>query len=405
MNAYIPRDIEKPLAEYAKLFPAIALTGPRQSGKSTTLRKLFEKSHAKDSHAYISFDDPEIRRRFIDDPRLFMDNCPEKVLFDEVQLLPQIVPYLKIAIDRDRQATGRYLLTGSNQFTLMKNLSESLAGRIGLLSLLPLGITELRDGREMSAAQQFTRALLRGLYPELVIKKWPDPADWYSSYVQTYIERDVRLIQNIVNIRDFHRFVNLLAARCSQQLNMSTFSRELGISVPTIRHWLSILEASYIVFLLPPYTENMGKQVVKSPKVFFLDTGLVCYLTGMKTEEHVMNGPFSGALYENYCVAEFLKCVFHTNRKSRLYFYRTRNGAEIDLVVDDGGSLSLYECKLAKTIHQRMAQNLIEFQAGGRKKIKSRVIVSLADRPLEVARGVIAEPLYTAIERLRALSG
>jgi len=396
MTTYISRDIEAPLAEYAKLFPSIALTGPRQSGKSTTLRKLFEKSHA-----YVSFDDPEIRRRFTDDPQLFMDNCPEKVLFDEVQLLPQIVPYLKIAIDRDRQATGRYLLTGSNQFTLMKNLSESLAGRIGLLHLLPLGITELPGGRD----HLFTRALLRGLYPELVIKKWPDPADWYSSYVQTYIERDVRLVQNIVNIRDFHRFVGLLAARCSQQLNMSTFSRELGISVPTIRHWLSVLEASYIVFLLPPYTENMGKQVVKSPKVYFLDTGLVCYLTGMKTEEHVMNGPFSGALYENYCVAEFIKCVFHTNRKSRLYFYRTRNGAEIDLVVDNGGSLSLYECKLAKTIHQRMAQNLIEFQAGGpggRKKIKSRVIVSLIDKPVEIARGVIAEPLYTAIELIKA---
>jgi predicted AAA+ superfamily ATPase len=399
MTAYISRDIETPLAEYVKLFPAVALTGPRQSGKSTTLRKLFEKSHA-----YVSFDDPEIRRRFTDDPQLFMDTCPEKVLFDEVQLLPQIMPYLKIAIDRDRQATGKYLLTGSNQFTLMKNLSESLAGRIGLLSLLPFGITELRHGDTSSAATLFTRALLQGLYPELTIKAWPDPADWYSSYVQTYIERDVRLVQNIVNIRDFHRFVGLLAARCSQQLNMSTFSRELGISVPTIRHWLSVLEASYIVFLLPPYTENRGKQVVKSPKVYFLDTGLVCYLTGMKTVQHVMNGPFSGALYENYCAAEFIKCVFHNNRKSKLYFYRTRNGAEIDLVVDDGGSLCLYECKLAKTIHRRMAQNLIEFQAGGpggRKKIKSRVIVSLGDKQVEVARGVIAEPLFAAIEQMK----
>jgi predicted AAA+ superfamily ATPase len=396
MTSYISRDIETPLREYTGLFPAVALTGPRQSGKSTTLRKLFEKSHA-----YLSFDDPEIRRRFMDDPQLFMDRCPDRVVFDEIQLLPQIVPYLKIAIDRDRERTGRFLLTGSNQFTLMKNLSESLAGRVGLLNLLPFGITEPPDSREGSARRTFTRALLRGLYPELVIKKWPDPADWYASYVQTYIERDVRLVQNIINVRDFHRFVNLLAARCAQQLNMSSLSRELGITVPTIRQWLSVLEASYIVFLLPPYAENRGKQVVKSPKVFFFDTGLVCYFTGMKTEEHVMNGPFAGALYENFCVAEFIKSVFHSNRKARTYFYRTRNGAEVDLVIDDDGALSLYECKMAKTVNRGMTRNIVEFPAG-QKEVRRRVIVSLNDAPMEVARGVRALPLRAAIEQFRA---
>jgi predicted AAA+ superfamily ATPase len=349
---YYHRVIERTVREYLKLFPVVGLTGPRQSGKSTLLQRLLGAKYR-----YISFDDPNTVDRFDADPERFMGAYSDRVIFDEVQRVPDLFHYVKVIVDNNRSDYGKFIMTGSSQFAFMKRISESLAGRIGLLTLLPFQFSEIPAGlREES--------LYLGGYPELVARKYRGAYDWYSSYVDTYLTRDVRDISDIGDIRDFRRFIQMLAARVAQILNMSEIARDLGVSVPTIKKWTSVLEASYIIFLLPPFHKNLGKRIVKSPKIYFYDTGLVSYLTGIRTRQLFEDGPMYGALFENYVVSEVYKRLIHTRTDAELFFFRESNGNEIDLIIDRKSTREHIEIKSGHTFRPEMARLLMQLADG-----------------------------------------
>jgi len=360
---YIPRQIEPLLKKLVGQFPAVAVTGPRQCGKSTLLRHLFGATHR-----YLSFDSPLLREQATADPKLFLEDAGDRFILDEIQYVPQLLSYVKILIDQDREKRGRFIFTGSQQFPMIKDLGDSLAGRIALLDLLPFhaeeraGIPKL-GGKLASPREAFLYACLHSAFPELNLHSDIDRSIWYGSYLQTYLERDIRTLYNIGELREFQRFMQLLASRTAQILNLSAFSRDLGVSVNTVKTWLSILEASRMIYLLSPYYQNFGKRVTQSPKVYFLDCGLVCYLTGIETEAHILNGPMAGALFETYCIQETLKTLLFQGRRPRLYYLRTQNGLEIDLLVE-GQERELFPCeiKLTKTPKLDMADPINRFK-------------------------------------------
>lgn len=340
---YIHRNIEKVLKEYITAFPVVAVTGPRQSGKSTLLL------HCLKDYEYISMDDNQIVQQFYNDPNKFMTIYYGKTIIDEAQKTPEIFNYIKIQVDKDRNNYGKYILTGSSQFMMMEKITESLAGRLGLLTLLPFQYSEIKN---------LTPSIYQGSFPELVTRKYRLWIDWYASYIETYINRDLRQISNIGNLRDFRRFVQMLAANVSQILDMTSLSNQIGVSVPTIKRWISLLETSYIIFLLPPYYKNLGKQIKKRPKIFFFDTGLVSYLTGVETFKLYEQGPLAGQIFENYIISEILKKELHSKSHSSLYYYRTNHGVEVDLIVDKKSSRQFIEIKKSHTFRPRMIKHL-----------------------------------------------
>ncbi|MDP2268100.1 MAG: ATP-binding protein, partial [Deltaproteobacteria bacterium] len=351
---YIPRDIEPRLERLLASSPCVAVTGPRQAGKSTLLR------HCLPAYNYVTLDDPLSREQALADPLFFLDTLGEHAIIDEIQLAPSLLSYVKIRVDNQRDVKGQYVFTGSQQFGLIKNLSDSLAGRIALLELLPFSVAEKRRHLTLpEPAALFSHAALVGSYPELVVDKTVDLPSWYASYLQTYLERDIRTIYNIGDLRDFQRFMRLLAARCGQQLNMSDFSRDLGISVPTVKSWLSILEASRVIYLLSPYYANLGKRITKSPKLYFLDIGLACYMAGVRDEAHLFSGPMAGHLFENFCIQETVKHFLGRGVQPPLYYIRTSNGLEVDLLIEPAAGLLVpVEIKLTKTPTPQLARNI-----------------------------------------------
>lgn len=394
---YIHRDIEVRLERLLASSPCVAVTGPRQAGKSTLLR------HCLPDYNYVTLDDPFFREQAHADPLLLLDSLGERAIIDEIQLAPGLLSYIKIRVDEERGVKGRYVLTGSQQFGLIKNLSESLAGRIALLELLPLSVAEKR--RHLTLADSidlFRHAALIGSYPELVVDSAVDLPSWYASYLQTYLERDIRTIYNIGDLRDFQRFVRLLAARCGQQLNMSDFSRDLGISVPTVKSWLSILEASRVVYLLPPYYSNLGKRITKAPKLYFLDIGLACNLAGVRDEAHLFNGPMAGHLFENFCVQETVKYFLGKGEQPPLYYIRTSNGLEVDLLIErSAGALLPVEIKLTRTPTAPMAKNIATFsEIFTELGPQPGLLLSLAGENRRLSRAVTAVTLDEYFARL-----
>jgi hypothetical protein len=319
---YRHRVLEARLKKYLKLFPAVAVTGPRQSGKSTLLRT------ALPDFPYVSFDDPEEVHAAEQDPRGFLSRFPESVILDEAQRAPELFSYLKLAIDGDRDRRGHFVLSGSNQFSLSRRLSESLAGRIGLLELHPFEWSEMpkvaRKGQ-----------MLYGSYPELTMRGHEGAREWYSSYLATYLERDVRLANDVGKLSDFQTLVRLLAVRASQEYNASSLSRDVGVDSKTIESWVSILEASYLVFRLRPWQASIGKRLVKRPKLYFWDTGLICHLAGIRDVEALEAGPLGGPVFENLLVAEILKGSVHRGLDLEAYYFRESNGLEADLLIVD----------------------------------------------------------------------
>ena len=343
---YIHRVLERTVSQYLKTFPVVGITGPRQSGKSTMLETLLGRTYR-----YISFDDLNHVDEFHSDPHRFMEIHSNRVIFDEVQRVPEIFNYIKLAVDNDRKNYGKFVVTGSSQFAFMKRVSESLAGRIGLLSLLPFQYSEMpRRHREES--------IFRGGYPELVLRDYEPSHHWFTSYLDTYLTRDVRDVREIGDIRDFRRFIQMLASRVSQILNMSDLSRDLGISVPTVKKWISVLEASYVIFLLPPYYRNLGKRIVKSPKIYFYDSGLVSHLTGVKSQDLFENGPLYGPIFENYVISEIYKRELHSKADSELFYYRTSNGLEVDLIIDRKVRREYFEIKTGATYRLEMTRSI-----------------------------------------------
>lgn len=364
---YLKRRLEKELAELARAFPAVVLSGPRQSGKSTTLKKLFAATHQ-----YITFDDPVIRNKCVEDPKLFFDSLKGKVILDEIQYVPQILSYVKISIDENRNKKGRYIITGSQQFNLIKNLTETLAGRTAILNLYPLNCLEAYPGANIDIQKIFTASCLRGSFPEIFIDHKINPVDWYGAYLQTYLERDVRGLHNVGNLNEFQRFLQLLAARCSQAVNLSSLANDLGVAVNTVKNWLSILRASQIIFFMYPYYRNIGKRIIKSPKVYFIDCGLVAHLTGLRSKEHIFNGPLAGALFENFVVSETYKIISAKGGLPRLDYLRTVGGEEIDLIIEADQILHPYEIKLTKSPRSAMIAPLENIISSARGAIFSK---------------------------------
>lgn len=343
---YLPRALEGTLASYLASFPVVGIAGPRQSGKSTmvlhALGGTFE---------YVTFDDFANLQVFQDDPERFMQLHPGPVIFDEIQRAPDLFVRLKALVDKERRRKGRFVLTGSSQFAVMKHVSESLAGRIGLLTLLPFQ----RSETPASCRQE---AIWKGTYPELIVERYAHREEWYSSYLDTYLTHDVRDLGGVGDLRDFRRCLVLLAGRTGQLLNISEIARDLGVAVNTVKRWISVMESSFIVYLLKPWYKNMDKRLVKSPKVYFVDPGLAAFLTGIQSEALFENGPLAGPLFENYIISEVLKRAMHQGLRPELSFIRTSNGVEVDLVIDQGVSREFVEIKNSATFHPELLKGL-----------------------------------------------
>lgn len=387
---YVHRQMESCIKRIIKSFPCLAVTGSRQSGKSTLLINTLP------GYNYITLDDPLARQRALSDPHLFLEMAGDKVIIDEIQWSPHLMSYIKMRVDENRDKMGAYVFTGSQQFTIIKNLSDSLAGRIALLDLLPFSVEEKKTSIALKSTKDaFIHAALRTSYPEPALNSNLDVPVWAGAYVQTYLEKDVRSLYNIGNLSSFQHFLQLLASRCSQILNMSQYANNLGVSLPTIKSWLSILEAGRIIYLLPPYYVNLGKRITKSPKIYFLDIGLVCYLTGIRDHDHLLKGPLAGPLFENFCIAETIKLFFNRGRRENLFYLRTNNNLEVDLLIEESFETVMpVEIKLNQTPNMLMGSNITRFkELFSKLKISDGRILSLTEKSILLSRNISAVTL------------
>jgi uncharacterized protein len=334
------RTATEEVKDLARKFKAIAIVGPRQSGKTTLTKYVFG------NKPYVSLENPDIRQFAMSDPRSFLEQYSGGAIFDEAQRVPELFSYLQQILD-ENPSKGQFILIGSNHFLLQENISQSLAGRIAYLYLLPFSIQEAEEA--LKKKQTVEDALYRGGYPPIYDNKI-EPEKWLPNYIRTYIERDVRQIKNISNLNVFERFLKLCAGRTGQLLNMSSLAIEAGVDSKTIASWLGVLESSFIIHLLQPHHQNFNKRIVKMPKLYFYDTGLVCSLLGITKPAQLNLHPLKGALFENFVIGELVKEKFNKNLSINLYFWRDNTGNEIDIIVDDGTTLYPLEIKAGKTI-------------------------------------------------------
>lgn len=333
----IQRTAESELRALASQYKAVAVVGPRQSGKTTLVRWVFK------DKPYINLENPDTRLFATDDPRAFLSNYPNGAILDEAQRVPELFSYLQQILD-ESATLGLFIITSSNNFLLQENISQSLAGRIGYLNLLPLSIDEI-DNVSLTP----DTLMFNGGYP-IIYNQQIDVSKWYSNYIRTYVERDVRLLKNISNLNTFEKFLRLCAGRIGQLLNMSNLAIETGVDVKTISAWISVLETSFLVFKLQPYHENHNKRVVKMPKLYFYDTGLAMALLGFENENHLNLHPYRGQIFENMVILEFLKKRFNKGKSNNLYFWRDNVGNEVDLIIADGSTITPVEIKSGQTI-------------------------------------------------------
>ena len=348
---YIPRDISKIIIEAAEQFPVVFLTGPRQSGKTTLLRHIFP------SYKYVNLEDPEMRQWAITQPRDFLKNNTWPVIIDEAQYAPELFSYIQVNTDQYNE-TGMYLLSGSQNFLLMEKISQSLAGRSAILTLLPFSFRELT---EKNTGEDTNEIILRGFFPRL-FQTVTDVSLFYNSYLNTYVERYVRQLANIGNMNDFIRFMKLCAGRCSQLLNISSLATESGVAYNTCKAWLSYLSTGYIIQLLQPYYRNFNKKIVKSPKLYFTDTGLLTHLLGITSSNTLAVHPLRGAVFENLIYCEILKNTVNLGNKYNIWFWRDNHGTEIDYLLETGPDITAIEVKSASNFHDEYLTNIIKFR-------------------------------------------
>jgi uncharacterized protein len=355
LDGMIRRNIEPLFRRLAGQYPIVTLVGPRQSGKTTLARMVFP------DKAYVTLEDPDMRRYAMEDPRSFLASYQEGAVLDEIQRVPELPSYLQSMVDAN-PVPGQFILTGSQQFELMTQVSQSLAGRTALLRLLPLTLAEVASMRVKDAQDPLAlpTTLLNGFYPRVHDQRL-DPSQAMSDYVATYVERDLRQLAAVQDLRLFERFLQLCAGRTGQLLNLSSLANDAGISQPTARAWLDLLQTSFIVYLLPPWFVNSGKRLVKTPKLYFYDTGLACWLLGLREPEQVQRDPLWGALFENFVVMEALKDRFNQGENSPLYFYRDSEGNEVDLLMPVGRQLHAIEIKAGGTVNPDYFKGLRRF--------------------------------------------
>lgn len=398
---YIKRLIEKTILNTLKAFPVLIITGARQSGKTTLLKHLFS-----NTFNYISLDELDIRSLAINDPREFLARFKAPLIIDEIQNSPQLLPYIKAVVDRER-VNGRFIITGSQQFPLMKNVSEPLAGRAAILNLYPFMIEEITGNylieeksinnflKKISSQKISTSPkidlgtwLLGGGYPGLFVNSQISKNIWFSSYIQTYIDRDVRGNIKNENLNDFERFLKLIAGRTAQKLSYSNLSRNIGLSVPTIKSWISLLQTNSIIYLLQPYYRNFGKRIIKSPKIYFLDTGIAAYLVGIQTREHLLNSPMGGALFETFIVTNFLKRFSALDTNPSLYYWKNIGGIEVDLLVEYNNKLIPIEVKLASTIYSNHYKSLLKWIYYSKLDIDFALLISNSPVTGKIAKNI-----------------
>jgi uncharacterized protein len=339
---YLKRDLEDAVLRFLS-FPVIGILGPRQSGKTTLSKNIFKK------HTYLNFENPETLEFAMQDPKGFLTTYENEngLLLDEFQHFPQLLSYIQIEVDEKRRP-GYFVLTGSQNFLMNAAITQSLAGRIGILTLLPLSINELDRGKRLPSGSN--EAIIKGCYPRIYIEHFL-PDDLYPSYIQTYIERDVRSLTNVENLSTFKKFMKLCAGRVGQLLNVADIATNCGITQKTANNWISILEASYIIFLLQPYHVNFKKRITKTSKLYFYDTGIVSSLLGIKRISDIEVSSFRGPLFENFIIADLLKQYYNAGTQAPIYFWRDQNGLiEVDCLIEQGGSLTAIEIKSGETI-------------------------------------------------------
>ncbi|MDA3899419.1 MAG: ATP-binding protein [Spirochaetes bacterium] len=379
---YISRNIKNQVQLYLNLFPVILLTGPRQTGKTTFLLNQLSE------YKYVTLDDPAEAERAVNMPQQFLDSLSVPVIIDEVQYAPELFRYIKTAVDANKKP-GSYVLTGSQQFNIMHNVAESLAGRCGVLNMLTLSFEEASSKIKISLPEY----LIQGGYPALYSDTLMKAAYWFPSYVNTYLERDVRNIINIHNLRDFNRFMRALALRSGQILSLSDLARDVGIAPNTAKAWLSTVESSGIVKLLEPYFFNSGKRLVKSPKVYFTDTGLLCHLVGINSYSELLASPLSGAVWETYAFCQIYHAFLKEGKiNPPLWFWRDRTGNEVDFVIEKGGRYILFEAKLTEKPSKKESKGFAKFEAyyGEGSVIRSSIIAPV-NKPFPLKDGIIVD--------------
>lgn len=378
------RTLSVNLIALAKKFPVVSIMGPRQSGKTTLSKKIFEK------HDYVSLEEPDEREFALADPKGFLRRFAGGVILDEIQRAPDLLSYIQGIVDK-KDSPGRFILTGSQQFHVMEKVSQTLAGRTAIVYLLPLSLNELLGNQtpdpwkmdmlpEKKKRPPFSleEILYKGLYPRIHDRRL-EPHNWLSAYYRTYVERDVRNVANIGNLETFQRFVRLCAGRTGQLLNLSSLASDCGISHTTVRHWVSILQAGFIIHLLPPHHVNFSKRIIKSPKIYFLDTGLLCFLLRIRGPEDIPVHSMKGAIFETFVFSEMYKAFAHIGEVPPLYFWRDRTGNEVDIVIDTGKKLVPVEIKSAETIDGSFFDGLKYYIALGVSVSKTGVLIHGGD--------------------------
>lgn len=369
----ISRIIEKEVKSTAKKYPVILITGPRQSGKTTLAKLCFP------DKKYFNLEDPGLSIAASEDPNGFISNIKEGAILDEIQRVPALLHSIQVEAD-SRKKKGRFILTGSNQFSLIHNVSQSLAGRIGILKLLPMTINETLEFKKINKIDTF---LHHGFYPGIYSNKL-DPYKAYRNYYETYIERDLRQRINIKDLRKFHLFIRLCAGRIGQLFNASNLSNEVGVSVPTIQHWVSVLEASFIIFFLQPWHTSTNKRLVKTPKIYFIDTGIANYLLGNESENHTSTHPGRGALFENMIILELLKKRYNKGLENNLFFYRDNHQNEVDIIEQVGSHVNTFEVKSSQTFHSDFLKGLNFFRSVFTEQVKIQTLIYAGNENLTI---------------------
>ena len=360
------------LLEASRHYPAVVLTGPRRAGKTTLLRNLFPKAQ------YVLLEDPDIQVRVRNDPRAFLEDLQPPVIFDEIQNIPELLDYVRTLVDNKPRRMGQWLFTGSQEAPLMRGITESMAGRAAILQLLPFSLEETPKVN-----------LLYGSFPE-VLARPKSRGLWFASYLQTYLERDVRALTNVRDLITFRRFLALLASRHGQMLNKTDLAAPLGVSVPTIGEWLHILEATGQIILVPPYFENFGKRLVKSPKVFWGDSGVACYLLGINSLAELERSPFLGPIFEGFIAAEILKSQINRGMRKELYYFRDQQGLQVDFLLPrPNAGVWLVEAKASKTVRPAMAAPMLSLQRSMQKRPSRAIVVHRKSRS-EVTTSALA---------------
>ncbi len=401
---FIKRTLEEKLKQAAERFPAITLTGPRQSGKTTLVKTAFP------DYGYVSLELPDMRAFALEDPKGLLNQYAGPVIFDEIQRVPDLFSYIQVAIDEKPEIKGRFILTGSQNFLMSERVSQSLAGRTAVFKLLPFSLAELENRkpieiekigvpemaklevRKYKTGRQLFETLYAGFYPR-IHHQGLDPREWLAPYYETYIERDVRNVVKVGDLETFSRFVRLCAGRSGQLLNLSSLASDTGISHTTARQWISVLEASYIVTLLRPYYQNFGKRLVKSPKLYFLDTGLLCYLLNIRNPDDLFHRSERGAIFEAFVISELVKNFIHRGERPDVYFWRDSAGHEIDAVMPFGDKLVAVEIKSAQTISPSFFKNLDFWFRVVREKNLFAVLI-YGGNELQIRSNVVIRPWF-----------